>query len=229
MCSCLQCLQLSELVYFLLWELSMSCYIFYSHRVCLVDRVDLICRLYSWWEGFGSSSLATLPLGFNCGFISTAAWGSSTGICSWGCPGGLGYAPVRARCGDGTAAQVTGFLAADIQGSWWLGQQEIQCSRRVWQPILTSTLQYSYLENPTDREAWQATVLRFAKSWTWPKRFYVHRKTFCLLQLCPSEGECEGRAIAWVMGTLAVPSVQGHGLPQLQELWAYQSVFSSLW
>ena len=27
-------------------------------------------------------------------------------------------------------------------------------------------LQYSYLENPTDREAWQATVLRFAKSWT---------------------------------------------------------------
>ena len=30
-------------------------------RVCLVDHVDLICSLYSWWEGFGSSSLSTLP------------------------------------------------------------------------------------------------------------------------------------------------------------------------
>ena len=124
-CSCLQCPQLSELVYFLLWELSMSCYIFHSHRVCLVDCVDLICRLYSWWKGFGSFSLATLPLSFICDFISTSACGSSTGICSWGYPGGLGSAPMTARCGDGTAAWVTGFLAADIQGSWWLGQQEI--------------------------------------------------------------------------------------------------------
>ena len=47
---------------------------------CLVDPVDLICSLYSWWEGLGSSSLATLPLGFNCGFISTSACGSSTGV-----------------------------------------------------------------------------------------------------------------------------------------------------
>ena len=49
----------------------MAFYIFQRHRSCLVDRVDLICSLFSWWEGFGSSSLATLPLGFNCGFIST--------------------------------------------------------------------------------------------------------------------------------------------------------------
>ena len=27
-------------------------------------------------------------------------------------------------------------------------------------------LQYSYLENPRDRGAWQATVHRVAKSWT---------------------------------------------------------------
>ena len=78
-CSCLQCPQLSELVCSLLWELSMTFYIFRRHRVCLVDRVDLICSLSSWWEGFGSSSLATLPLGFNCGFISTSACGLSTG------------------------------------------------------------------------------------------------------------------------------------------------------
>ena len=43
-------------------------------------RVDLICSFYSCWEGFGSSSLATLPLGFNYGFISTSACVSSTGV-----------------------------------------------------------------------------------------------------------------------------------------------------
>ena len=74
--------QLSELVHFLLWELSMIFYIFHRHRVCLVDHMDLICSLYSWWEGFGSASLATLPLSFNCGFISTSACGLSTGVCS---------------------------------------------------------------------------------------------------------------------------------------------------
>ena len=42
--------------FFLLWELSMTFYIFHRHRVCLVDCVDLIRSLHSWWEGFGSSS-----------------------------------------------------------------------------------------------------------------------------------------------------------------------------
>ena len=126
LCSCLQCSQLLELVHFLLWELSMSFYIFHRHRVFLVDCMDLICSLYSWWEDFGPSFLATLPLGFNCGFIFTFACGSSTGICSWGCPGRLGSAPVRARCGGGTVAWVAGALAAPgTQGSWRLGQQEI--------------------------------------------------------------------------------------------------------
>ena len=98
----------------------------HRHRVCLVDHVDIICSLYSWREGFGSSSLATLPLGSNCDFISTSICGSSTGVCSWVCPGRLGFAPVRARCGGSAAAWVTGVLAAPgTQGSWRLGQQEI--------------------------------------------------------------------------------------------------------
>ena len=118
--------QLLELVCFLLWELSVSFYVFHRHRVCLVDCVDSICSLYSWWQGFGSSSLDTLPLGFIYGFISTSVFGSSTGVCSWGCPGGLGFAPVRARCGGGAAAWVARVLAAPgTQGSWRLGQQEI--------------------------------------------------------------------------------------------------------
>ena len=84
---------LSELVSVLLWELSMTFSLFHRDRVFLVDRVDLICSLYSWWEGFGSSSLATLPLGFNCGFISTSTCGLSTGVQllrlpwrAWVCP-----------------------------------------------------------------------------------------------------------------------------------------------
>ena len=40
--------------------------------------------------------------------------------------------------------------------------------------------------------------------------------------------EHEGGAAAWLMGTLAMPSVQGHGLHLPQELWPYQSLFSSL-
>ena len=35
-------------------------------------------------------------------------------------------------------------------------------------------LQYSCLENPTDRGAWQATVRRVAKSWTQLKQLSVH-------------------------------------------------------
>ena len=70
----------TELVCFLLWQLSMFFYLFHRHTVCLVGCVHLICCLYTWWEDSGSSSLATLPLGFNCGFLSTSACGSSTGV-----------------------------------------------------------------------------------------------------------------------------------------------------
>ena len=80
---------------FSFFEVSMTFYILNRYRVCLVDHMDLICSLYSWWEGFGSSSLATLPLSLNCGFISTSSCGSYTGVCSCGCPGGLVFAPVR--------------------------------------------------------------------------------------------------------------------------------------
>ena len=80
-------------------------------------------QLYSWWEGFGSSSLVTLPLGFNRDFILTSGYGLSTGVCSWGCPGGLGFAPVKARYGGSAAARATGVLEIPgTQGSWQLGK-----------------------------------------------------------------------------------------------------------
>ena len=86
-------------------------FIFHWHRVCLVDHVDLIRNLYIWWEDFGSSTLATLPLSFNCDFIFTSACESSTGVLllsllwrTWVCP-------VRTRCRGGTAAWIAGALA----------------------------------------------------------------------------------------------------------------------
>ena len=43
----------------------------------------------------------------------------------------------------------------------------------------------------------------------------------------PARTEREGSTAVLVVGTLTVPSVQGHGLP-LQELWPCQSLFSRL-
>ena len=48
-------------------------FIYSIGRVFLIDCVDLIRRFRVF--------LATLPLGFNCGFIFTSAWGWSTGVC----------------------------------------------------------------------------------------------------------------------------------------------------
>ena len=168
-------------MHFLLWELSMAVDVSHRHRVCLVDRVDLICSLCSWWEGFGSSPLAALPLGFNCGFISTSACGLSTGVCSWDRPGGLGFAPVRVRWGGGAAAWVTGVLAAPgTQGSWRLWQQEIYALERYdhqYCPICCSIL--AWRTRLPDREALKATVYRVTKSRTLPKQPCMHRRKTC--------------------------------------------------
>ena len=93
MCSCLQCPQLSELVHFLLWELSMILYIFHRHRVCLVDRVDLICSLCSWLGGFWIFFLSHTVPGFQLWFyfhlwIWVVHWGLLLRLPwrTWVCP-----------------------------------------------------------------------------------------------------------------------------------------------
>ena len=40
--------------------------------------------------------------------------------------------------------------------------------------------------------------------------------------------EHEGGTAAWLVRTLAMPNVQGHGLPPPQDLWRYQSLFELL-
>ena len=51
----------------------------------------------------------------------------------------------------------------------------------------SNPLQYSWLENPMDRGAWQATVHRVTKSWTWLKWLRMHTCTYIrsyFLQTC---------------------------------------------
>ena len=55
-----------------------------------------------------------------------------------------------------------------------------------------------------------------------------HKMSFACGSSAPVRVECEGGAAAWLVGTLAALSVQGCGLSPLQELWPYQSLFSSL-
>ena len=47
-------------------------------------------------------------------------------------------------------------------------------------------------------------------------------------QMLPVRVEHEGGTAAWLVGTLVALSMQEDGLPLLQELWPYQSLFSSL-
>ena len=51
---------------------------------------------------------------------------------------------------------------------------------------------------------------------------------FACSSSAPVRVEREGGTGAWLAGTLVATSVQGHGLPLLQELWRYQSLVLSL-
>ena len=130
------------------------------------------------------------------------------------------FAPVRTRCRGGAAAWVARVLVAPgTQGSWWLGQQENSALEgygyQYW-PICSTFLA---CRTPLpDREAWWATVYRVAKSWTLLKGPCTHRlKPFLACgSSAPVRVEHEGSTAAWLVGTLAVPSVQEHKLPPPQ-------------
>ena len=158
----------------------MAFYISHRHRVCLGDPVGWSCSFYTWSEGFGSSSLATLPLGFNCGFIPTSTCGSFTGVCFWGCPGGLGFALVKARGGGRAVAWLLRVLAAPgtrgVGGEGSRKYSALEGDGNQYWPVHSSILAW---RTPSDREAWQATVYRVAKNQTGLDQPCVHKhKTF---------------------------------------------------
>ena len=103
--------------------------------------------------------------------------------------------------------------------------------------MATSIGQYTPMllpgEHLSDRESWQSTVYRIAKSQTKSKRPCEHKHNNFFLfvflwHLCPVRVGYEGSSAAWLVGTLVAQGVQGHKLPLPQELRCYQSLFSSL-
>ena len=149
-CSCLEGPQLSERLHFPQWMLSMSFYIVHgqgwpsgSHGF----NPQLVQLVGKFW----------VFLSHTAPWVSTVFFFFFSHLCLWVIHWGLllrlswrtWVAPVRTSCGGAAAAWVSGVLAAPgTQGSSWPEQQEIQCSGRVWQPVLARTLQYSCLENP---------------------------------------------------------------------------------
>ena len=99
---------------------------------------------------------------------------------------------------------------------WWLGQQEMQCSGRVWPPAAASTLQYSGLEEALSDSGLAGAVCGAAES----DRTEVTLNT-SLLCACGSPAPvrvgCGGGAAALLAGTLAGQRVQGLKLPPLKE------------
>ena len=125
-CACPQSPQLPELDHFHLWEHSLSTQTFHRCQVYLADCRDLICRLYSWWKDFWSSSLVAPFLGFSFGFISTSACGPPTGVSSRGFLGALGSALVSTGHSGCMTAWITVSPAApNMQGSQWPHAQQI--------------------------------------------------------------------------------------------------------
>ena len=118
---------------------------FHRHRLCLVDHVDLIFSLIvqlvgRFWVFFLSNSAPGFQLWFYFHlYLWVVHWGLLLRLHwrTWVCPceGQLWRWCSCLGCrGSGTQG---------TQGAWQLGQQEIQCSRRVWQPVLANTLQYA--------------------------------------------------------------------------------------
>ena len=165
----------------------MTFYVFHRHSLASWSRgfnLQLVQLVGRFWVFFLSHTAPGFQLWFSFHlYMWVVHWALLPGL-----PWRTWVHPVRARCGGGAAAWVAGILAAPgTQGGWPPGQQEILCSRRVWEPVLASMLQYSCLENPlSDREAWQATVYRGTKSWTLPKPPCVHRhETFFAVAALP--------------------------------------------
>ena len=104
---------------------------------------------------------------------------------------------MRARCGGGAAAWVAGVLAAPgTQGSWQLGQQEIQCSRgygnQYW-PIYSSILAWrtpSQTEKPGRPPSTGSQ--RVGHNRSDPARIGA-RLFFACGNSAPRTVECEGR------------------------------------
>ena len=100
--------------------------------------------------------------------------------------------------------------------------------------MTTSTGQYTSIFLPGEPFSLTEKTGRLqstgSQSQTLLKQTCVHRckTSFACGSSTPVRVEHKSGTAAWLSGTLAAPSVEWHGLSPPQELWPYQSVFSSL-
>ena len=137
-----------------------------------MDHVDLICCLVQLAGRFWVFCLSHTAPGFQLWFhFHLCMWVIRWGLLlrlpwrTWVCPSEgqvrRWYSCLGHRGSDSTR----------YSGSWARAARNIEG--------YGNPLQYSCLEKPSDREAWQATVHRVAKSWTQLRLLHVHRhKTF---------------------------------------------------
>ena len=174
--------------------------------------MDLICSLYSWWEGFESSSLATVSMGFSCSFISPSACESSTGFAPGPALGVLVSALVKTKCRGCAAEWVAGALAALSTDQHWAGGWGSRkygalsgfssplAALSQWRLCIGDSM-VAWITGP-----WQCWLCRTAVGYC-HRGYGAIRGFSSLWQLCSVRIEHEGGVASWVTGILAAPSV----------------------
>ena len=152
MCSCLQCPQLSELVRFLLWERLMAFYLFHRHSLLSWScgfNLQLVRPVGRFWVFLLGHTAPGFQLWF---YFHLCMW-----VVHWGLLLRLPWRPWVWPC-EGQVWRWCSCLGRRGSGStrysagWQLGQQEIQCSRGIWQ---TSIGQYTPVSLPGEPTLWQ--------------------------------------------------------------------------
>ena len=127
-------------------------------------------------------------------------------------------------CKGSGSTRYSGELAAKAAGNI--------CSRRVWQPVLDNTLQYSCLENfpPLTENPGRLQSIGSQRVGHYQSDLtHIYTKVFCLWQLCPSESwawrycSCFTCKIYWwhqVCRDIDCLHLRSY-------VWPYQNLFSS--
>ena len=142
-----------------------------------------------------------------------------TGVCPWICPGGLGFVPVKARCGGGTTACVSETLAAPgTQGRHQLGQQDIWHPTRAWLPITVFLPGEFYRQRNLAGHSPQTR--RIGHDWSdaacMDEGLFLASGSSAPLRIMHGGG-----AVAWIMGTLAMLTKWERWRLLSQEIWCY--------
>ena len=125
--------------------------------------------------------------------------------------------PIYLPWSDGTRCHDLSFLSVELYPNFSLSS--FTFIKRLFSSFSLSAIKVvssAYLR------LYRATKSQPLPEWPCMHR---HRTFFACGSSAPVRVEHEGGSTAWLVGTLALPSVQGHRLPPPQELGPYHSLF----